>query len=190
MNGSITFFDRASQVGSLILEAVGGGAKLKAKDVKRYLKLVSRIYNLLIKIHNEIIDITIEAGLAKNLETAKKILKQIDQGSLKSTFQAKNWCDTLEELGRALHPIDQDVSLSGDDQKVWDEFCSSLEQREDEVAWLYVNKLTDLNTLAYNATSLEELTKQVNTICEQLVVQKAQFDHLAKKARAMKKLSF
>jgi chaperonin cofactor prefoldin len=188
MNQSIGFFNKVAGVGSKILEVLGG--KPASAEIKRYLERVAEIYNLLVDIHDEVVKVAVKTSLAANMNEAREALKEIEYSSLENTFRARRWCDELQRLGQALRPLSQDAGLSGDDQQTWDEFCSALERREGEVVYLYIEKLYDFRRLAYPAysdLSLKSLKEKVEDIRKRLVTQKAQFDHLAKKAEAMRK---
>jgi chromosome segregation ATPase len=178
MNSSLDFFSEAAGVGSYILDTA-------SPDVKRkYLEQVSRIYELLRDIHDVVIDITIKTSLAKDLDQAKHALEGINNEALEGTFRARNWCDRLERLGKAVHSLTDDAKLAGRNLEVWNEFCTAMEQREGEVALLYDDKLFQLRGLASTETSLVTLREKVDKISEELVTQKARFDYLAKKAEA------
>ncbi len=180
MNGSIGFFDETARIGAEILKALGS-----TPATRQYLWHVARIYALMNKIHEDVAAATIEASEASTLDEARQALKRLDHGSLENRFRARNWCDRLQKLGQALRPLGQDSHLPKGDRKIWDEFCTALEHREGEVAMLYDLKLYDLRVLADGETSLASLASQAEEISSQLVLQKAQFDYLARKADAM-----
>lgn len=184
MNQSIGFFDEAARVGSQILEVLGG--KPAADPIRNYLERVQEIYDLLVKIHDEVANVAVKASLAADMDEARAALTEIEHSSLEDTFRARDWCDELERLGHALRPLGQDAGLSGEDLQIWDEFCVRLENREGEVALLYYEKLYDFRMLAYNENSFDALREKVEDISNQLVTQKAKFDLLAKKASAMR----
>jgi hypothetical protein len=178
MNGSIRFFSEAARVGRRILDTASPDVK------KTYLEEVSRIYALLRDIHDLVIDVAIRTGNARDLDQAKRALAGINDVALEGTFRARNWCDRLERLGKAVHPLTKDANLTGRDRDIWEEFCTTLEHREGEVARLYYMKLMDLTSLGNTEATLATLREKVDKISEELVIQKAGFDFLAKKAEA------
>jgi hypothetical protein len=188
VNDSIGFYDEVARVGSEILEMLAGSSAAdRAKDdVSTYLDLVAQIYNLLTQVHDQVATVAVRVTVATTLAEARQDLQGIGHTGLEDTFRAMDWCDQFEKLGKDLRPLREDPGLSPNDQKIWDEFCETLEQREGEVAMLYDHKLYDLRRLASDDLSLETLKQEVDQILEQLVTQKARFDLLAKRAKAMR----
>jgi len=185
MSEPINFFNEIARVGTTILETLGG--KPATTVTEKYLKNVTQIYNLLSKIHDNIADVAFKVSFAANMDEARETLKEIQSDSLENTFRTLGWCEKLGKLGKKLLPLIEDVDLSEDDQKIWKEFCSTIELREVETARLYDKKLYDFRMLAHRDISLKALIEKANDISEQLVIQKARFDLLAKKAETMLK---
>jgi hypothetical protein len=184
MDTSIGFFDKVGRVGAIILETLG--PSVNNYMVIAYLDKVEDIYNLLMKIHDEVVEVVIKTDYAKTVDDIKTTLQEVGHDSLKDTFKANKWCDQLQELGIALRPLSIDANLLGSDREIWDEFCTALEQREDEVAKLYYEELLDLRDLPNKVTDVVLLKQMLNNIATQLVTQKAKFDLLAKRARSMR----
>ena len=183
MKSSIEFFDEAAGVGSRIIQNLGNSPA--TPEVKKYLDLVARVYQVLVQIHDDVVEATIYASLAATIEEAKQALQGIQQSVLKDTLKAQDLCAKLRKLGHDLHPLTQAAKLSADDQSIWKEFCQNLEQGESQTARLYDEKLYDLHVLPGNEPSLNALKKKVEDISAQLVTQKARFDFLARMAAAM-----
>jgi hypothetical protein len=183
MNASIGFFEEVAQVGDHVLDLLGGEPPSRA--VTTYLKHVADIYRLLVAIHDEVSDVTVKASVADNLHDAQQALRSIDHQALEETFRVRRWCDELERLGQALQPLGQEAKLAGNEQQTWNEFCVALERREGEVAWLYDSKLYDIRRLADKNLPFDALKSEVKEVSRQLIMQKAEFDLLAKQAEAM-----
>lgn len=184
MDTSIRFFDEAARVGAVILQTLGPSTD--TQKVITYLEKIEDIYLLMMKIHDEIVDVIIQANYTKNIAGIKKVLKGIEYGALEHTFRANKWCDELQELGIALRPLGYDAHLVGADREIWEEFCTTLERREGEVADLYDKKLWDLRQLPYRMKDVELLKQMLDVTATELVAQKAKFDLLARKAKTMR----
>lgn len=178
MPQSIDSFNDTARVGRKVLNTLSPDLKLK------YLDGMARIYGLLRDIHDLVIDVAIRAANATDLDQAKRALQGINEDALEGTFRARNWCNRMERLGKSIRPLTDDARLTGKDRSDWELFSTALQNREGEVAWLYYDNLAELRDLATTATSLEALKTSVESISEELVTQKAQFDFLAKKAEA------
>jgi hypothetical protein len=184
MNGSISFFDRSADVGARILDYLAG--EPAGVNVNDYLQLVAEIYETFSQIHESISDVTIEVALAQELQTAQDSLARLRQMGLKDSLKAQQLCDQLEELGHEIQATLLNLPhLDGESFSVLQELSIKLAEREMGAARLYDEALYDLHNLTYAETNLFFLKDKVDTISQQLVLQKARFDFLARKARHM-----
>lgn len=181
---SITYFDRVSAIGSRILAILGSSPTgSKADD---YLGLVAQIYSELAQIHDSLIDVTIDVSQAQTTVEATQALERVQQMGLKRAMQALKMCDDLEQLGKELRKLPDDTrGLTKTEKADWDELCRQLEEREGGTSRLYDEKLYDLRVLRYTDLKLEPLKAKVEEISSLLVIQKAQFEYLAKLANAV-----
>lgn len=182
---SITYFDRVSAVGGKILEALGGSPV--GSETDEYLKLVGEIYTKMAEIHDKLVNVTIEVSLAQTPAEAQKALELVQQMGLEEAMRAAEMCDELERLGHQLRqlPYDQ-FGLTADEKATWDELLQNLEQREGGTSRLYDEKMYDLRVLRYSGNDLDSIKAKVNEISNALVIQKAQFERLAKVANAVR----
>jgi len=185
MVDSIRFFEEAARVGEAILSALDSGPA--NQKLASYFERSGKIYKLMANVHDEVSNITIRVSLTRDLGEAKHALGRLDNERLADVFRARDWCDEFEWLGKELLPLGDELNLSKEDRDIWYEFCSSLRQREGEVAYLYEDKLYELRRLRDSKRTLPSLKKEVDRIAKKLVTQKASFDFLAKKAEAMRR---
>jgi predicted nuclease with TOPRIM domain len=179
----ITFFDDVAAVGSRILQVLGGTPP--GSDSDRYLQLVEEIYAVLAQIHDGIVDVMIDVSQAQTMQQAVQSLTRVQQMDLRDALKAQSLCDELARLGNALRELPDKVNgLTPGEKQAWDELCQQLERREGGTARLYDLKLYDLRVLPHNMNTLGPLKAEVEKICNVLVVQKAQFEYLAKQAKA------
>jgi prefoldin subunit 5 len=182
---NLGFFDEAATVGAGILEILGGSTATPA--IKRYLEIVGRIYQIMSQIHDSLAEVAIDVSLSTSMDEASQSLTRLTQMELKKALKAQDLCDELEQLGRELRPLLQKTDkLSEREKSTWNVLCRDLEGREEEVANLYDENLYDLRMLPSTESSLESLKVKVENIATQLTTQKARFDLLAKKARAIR----
>lgn len=174
----IGFFNEVAAVGGEILSSLGG-----RDDVAPFLRRTRDVYQLLVEIHDDLLNATVEVGTARTLDDARSVLRSLHHSALESVFRARRWCDELEALGHDLRRLP--VGIRIDDTNTWDEFTSSLQQREGEVAWLYEEAMYRVISRAESATSLTELQTYIDSVSDELVMQKARFDFLAKRAAAI-----
>lgn len=184
MNTSIEFFDETANVGAQIIKRLAKSGA--TSDVKEYLELVTRIYEVLAQIHDTVAEATINASFATSMNEAEQKLRSIEAGGLKNSLQTQNLCDELRRLGQHIRPLEETAQLSNDEKKVWDEFLDSLEGGESQTAQLYDAKLYEVTCLPSTEPSLDSLKNSLDVISAQLVTQKARFDLLAKKAAALR----
>ena len=139
------------------------------------------------QVHDEVASLAVRVSLASDLDEAHHALGRLDNQHLSEVFRARQWCDEFEWLGKELEPLATELGLAETDQQTWREFCSALAMREGEVAYLYEQKLYDLRLLQDRFLPIEDLKRTVDGITKHLVVQKANFDLLAKKAEEMRR---
>ena len=184
MPNEIRFFDEAARVGEEIFAALSHEAS--SGKIRSYFELSEKIYNLMVDVHDEVANLTVRVSLTSDLDEARHALSRLDHDRLADVFRVHDWCDEFEWLGNELAPLADELGLSQEDRDIWEEFCHSLSEREGEVAELYNSKLYDLRRLSEPQHSLDFIKDTVDHISETLVTQKAKFDLLAKKARAMR----
>jgi hypothetical protein len=176
--GEISFFDEVAAVGSDVLNSLGG-----RDDVAPFLRRTRDVYLLLVDIHDDIVNATVEVSTATSLDEGQRVLNSLHHDALESVFRARRWCDELEALGHDLHVLPVGVDL--DENDTWAQFTLALQEREGQVAQLYEDAMYDVLSRARNATSLDELQNYIDSVSNDLVVQKAKFDLLAKRAAAI-----
>jgi hypothetical protein len=174
----ISFLDEVAAVGREILTSLGGRA-----DVSPFLRRTRDVYQLLIDIHDDIITTTVEVGTAKTLGEGKRVARSLHHDALESVFRARRWCDELQALGDDLNVLPAGVQI--DDIDTWEKFTVTLKQREGDVARLYEEALWEVISRAEQATSLAELKSYIDSVSDELVMQKAKFDLLARRAAAL-----
>lgn len=174
----VSFFEKVADVGDEILGELGD-----RDDAAPFLRRTRDVYLLLIEIHDSIVNATVEAGTAASLDDARRVLRSLHHDALESVFRARRWCDELESLGEDLVQLPSGAAIA--DLDTWQEFTSALQEREGEVAWLYEDAMYDVLGHAENVTSLDELKTFIEGVSSELVVQKAKFDLLAKRAAAL-----
>jgi hypothetical protein len=184
MDMQIGFFDDVARVGGIILQILGGSDD--NQKVLAYLEKVEDIYKLLIQIHDEIVDVIIRSRYANTLKDIRENLKGIEHESLEKVFKAHKWCGEMKQLGIALQPLSIDANLIGTDKLNWDKFCQNLEQHEGAVAMLYHDNLFNIRILSNQEMDIEILKQRLDEIADMLVIQKAKFDSLAKRAQSMR----
>jgi hypothetical protein len=173
-----TFFDDVASVGGQLLEGLRGRS-----DVAPFLLRTRDVYALLVAIHDDIATAAIEVSAAQTLEQAHSALRSLEHAALESVFRARRWCDELEALGHDLSGLPPGVVVK--DLAVWQQFTETLTHREGEVASLYESALYSVLSKAKSAQDLHELQDYMQGVSEELIVQKARFDLLAKQAAAM-----
>lgn len=174
----VSFFDEVAAVGSEVLDALGG-----RPDAPPFLRRARDVYQLLVEIHDDILNATVEVSTVRTLDEGRHVLHALHHDALESVFRARRWCDELEALGRDLHTLPPGVNI--DDVGTWDRFTTTLQQREGEVAWLYEEALYNVISRAESAATLDELKNFMYAVSDELVTQKAKFDLLAKRAAAI-----
>jgi hypothetical protein len=181
----IAYFDGVASVGAHMLEVIGGAPAAPA--LNRYLELLRETYSVMAQIHDGLIDVTIEVALADSMAEAAQALARLNNVSLRSTMKAQELCDTLGRLGAQLRLLPPEVlqGLTEPEKDAWLELCTNLEDREAATSRLYDQKLMELRALPSVHSDLALLKAEVKAASDQLVVQKGEFERLAKHASAM-----
>lgn len=174
----VSFFDEVAAVGSEVLSALGG-----RDDVAPFVRRTRDVYQLLVEIHDDLMNATVEVATARTLDDGQHVLRSLHHDALESVFRARRWCDELEALGHDLGELPAGVHVG--DIGTWEQFTTTLQQREGEVARLYEEAMYSVISRAEAATSLEELQTYMESVSSELVLQKAKFDLLAKRAAAI-----
>jgi hypothetical protein len=184
---SLSYFDSVASVGSKILEAIGGSAT--GSTYRQYLALVEELYTLFSTIHDNLIDVTIEVHLAGTDAQALEALSRVQRMGLRDMMKTQEMCDDLMRVGQELRAMPfENYGFTEEETKDLKELLYNLERAESGTSHLYDRHLYDLRVLAETGTSLELVKGEVGIISNILSVQKAKFDHLAKLARAMRKI--
>jgi hypothetical protein len=169
MPGSIRFFDEVANEGRNILRVLGGQPLAES-----YLGLVAETYETLAQIHDNVVEVAFRVDQATSIDDAKATLRALGSSEIERELRAQHLCDKLQMLGAHLR-----------DQGLLQELSLSLEGRERATAEMYAENLIELSSLPYTVSGLDSLIEQVDDISNRLMIQKAEFDFLAKKARAM-----
>ena len=174
----IGFCDEVAAVGSEVLDALS-----QRPDTAPYLRRTRDVYQLLVEIHDDILNATVEVCTVPTLAEGQRVLRSLHHEALESVFRARRWCDELEALGEDLRFLPAGVTIDGVD--AWRRFTSALQEREGEVAWLYEEALYNMISRAETARTIEDLKDYMYKVSDELVAQKAKFDLLAKRAAAV-----
>ncbi len=110
---AISFFEEVATVGGEILSSLGG-----RDDAAPFLRRTRDVYRLLIEIHDDIANATVEVGTARTLGDARRVLRSLHHDALESVFRARRWCDELEALGEDLRVLPPSVNIGG--TAVWE----------------------------------------------------------------------
>jgi hypothetical protein len=137
--------------------------------------------------HSLVSTVVIEASIADDITDMRHVLQKLNNESLAQVFNLRRWCDDLQRLGRTLRPLGDEAIEAKPDQQLWFDFCTTFEQRENEVALLYDAALYELRWLADSSGSLENARKRIAEISEQLITQRARFELLAEKSAAIRR---
>lgn len=174
---SIEYFGRVAGLGDRMLNAIGGTGRDQAME--RYLAALREVYTRLGQIHEHVLDVTLEVGIARDHAQAAAALDRLQALGLESVMRAAELCNELERLGHELTGIEK---LSEADAAEWEEFRSALQRREAGTSDLYDQKLLELRNLARHEPDLDALKRQVAAVSHELVMQKAEFEWLARRA--------
>lgn len=181
---NLTFFDELARPGDQIFEFLEGNQS--GRDRATYLKLVADIYQTLAKIHDHVMDIVVAVGEATSVPEAATILQRLDGDSLRGQLKTQELCDELERLGIQLRDALPPTVPGGSGMQALRQLSEELEGRERRTAEMYADSLWDLRNLAFpgspSGSSLDEIKAKADQISEELVLQKARFDLLAKRA--------
>lgn len=174
----ISFFDEVAAVGNEVLDALS-----RRPDTASYLRRTRDVYQLLVEIHDDILNATVEVGTVSTLDEGQRVLHSLHHDALESVFRARRWCDELEALGDDLQVLPAGVTIGGID--TWLRFTWALHDRESKVAWLYEDAMYNMISRAESASTIQDLKTYMYEVSDELVTQKAQFDLLAKRAAAV-----
>jgi hypothetical protein len=188
---SLAFFDELARPGDQIFAFLEGNQR--GGDRAAYLHLVADIYRTLARIHDHVTEVVVAVGEARSVEEAAAILQLLDADVLRGQLKTQELCDELERLGIQLRNALPLADPGGSGTQVLRQLSEELEGRERRTAEMYAVRLWDLRNLAFpgssSGASLEEIKRKANQISEELVLQKARFDLLAKRAEAKSRLA-
>jgi hypothetical protein len=181
----LSFFDEIVGVGDRYLESLSGIPITSESPSHRYLITIQEIYSQLASIHRVVATVAMHASLARDPGELDKALRGVNMDVLERVFQVQQWCNTLERLGLEARKIPLWGGFSPADHNTWRKLSGSLVRRETEVAVLYEDNLEELRDLAKGNLHPDDIRKRAADISKQLVRQKAEFELLADKAKAM-----
>jgi hypothetical protein len=167
------------------------------QSLRHYAWQLSSICDLLSHTHSIVIDKLDGIEETKSLEEAKILVKGLAIEPLTDSFRVNGLCDIFMGFGIALRKavIQKDAPNPSENKLVamtdkqwysWMRFCDALEQREQEVASLYVYEIRELSDILLevdSATDLDGLKTKAGRVRAVLTTQKADFDSLATQFR-------
>jgi hypothetical protein len=183
----LNLFDEIASIGSKFLESTDRGHKV----LSDYAWQLASICDLIKHTHS-IVNNKLEAiDKADTLEDATNIAGELSRESLSASFRASGLCDVFLGYGKSLRRITEKYQnspdpenappITPDEQHRWILFCDSLEERELQVAGLYVHQIQGLRDLVFGSPSQD--LKQIKEHAQQakaiLTDQLADFDALA-----------
>jgi hypothetical protein len=180
MAGERVFFDELAGPGDGIFEFLEGSPRAK------YLRLVEQIYRILADLHDRVATVVVEVGEATSEEDAAIILQALDADNLRDQLKAQKLCDRLEKLGIQLRDVLPKTIPSGPEAETLGQLSTELEGREQRTADMYADRLWDLRSLAWPGSAasvpLSDIKAKADDIAKELLLQKAGFDLMRKKA--------
>ena len=169
-----TSLDVLAGPGRVLIEDYAGGREGRHE----YYSVVTRIYLLLNRMHDEVLDQLTEARLTRNRVDATEIMRALlDPDFLTRGFRAQELCDELEKQGRAL--INSGHVRPGSETA---ELVDTLAKRERASAEFYVRELEPDIRNALSAQSFPDLQSGLTAFRDKLVEQQAAFMEQAEEA--------
>lgn len=187
MANSHGFFNLAAAAGARLINTVAGTGE--ATTAKRYLNLVQQVFELLARIHDEVLDTVVRVLETPDLAAAKTLIRELDGNSLRDVMKVERLCNELRDKGTQLRPVVENLpDLPPADRKALLDVIMSFEYGEGETAALYNRQLYDLQTAVDTARGTGEIQNVLEAAATELSVQKAQFDLVARRAQAKLKV--
>lgn len=198
-----SLFDEVADFGRQLL-----GDNRSRQLLRRYAWQLSSICDLISHTHSIVINGLDGIEETKSLEEAKRLARDLEIGPLTSSFRANGLCDIFEGYGIALrkavtrpnayitsaddpsdwrrNPLENRLVATNEQYAAWTEFCAALEDREVQVAGLYVYEIRELGDMLLGVdavTDLNEIKAKARRARAVLTAQKAEFDSLATQFR-------
>jgi hypothetical protein len=183
MTNSHGFFNLAAAAGGRLIHTVAGTEE--TTTAMRYLDLVQQVFTLLSRIHDEVLDTVVRVLETPGIAEAKDLIRELDGNSLRDVMKVEQLCDELRDKGAKLRPVvENSAGLAPDDRSALLDVISSFEYGEGETAALYNGQLYDLQTAVNNAEATGDIQNLLEAAATELSGQKAQFDLVARRAKA------
>jgi len=183
----LNLFDEISSIGEKFLKSTDRGHKA----LKNYTWQLGSINELIKHTHSLVIKKLEAIEEAEDMSEAQQIINSLSGGPLSDSFRVNGLCDIFVGFGVSLRKIveaagnnQEESPLSAEEQNHWIYFCDALEEREQQVAYLYSNEIQEIGDLvchSQNITDLEEVKERARRAKHILTDQMADFDSLSKK---------
>jgi len=183
----LNLFDEISSIGDKFLKSTDRGHKA----LKNYTWQLGSINELIKHTHSLVIKKLEAIEEAEDMSEAQQIINSLSGGPLSDSFRVNGLCDIFVGFGVSLRKIveaagnnQEESPLSAEEQNHWIYFCDALEEREQQVAYLYSNEIQEIGDLvchSQNITDLEEVKERARRAKHILTDQMADFDSLSKK---------
>ncbi|NKX55131.1 hypothetical protein [Arthrobacter mobilis] len=145
---------------------------------REYHAAVARVYRLLIRLHDEILDQLTEAQLAADRDDAVQLLAPLlDPEFLQRDFRARELCGELQKQSLAL--LDSGLIEPGSEAAG---LVQALAGREQGTAEVYVRELRPGVEDALSAVTFAQMQEALTQFRNKLVSQQAAFMGLAEEA--------
>ena len=188
MSRALRFFDIIKDVGEDILTSLGSSAKEEDIRTREYLELISQIYELLSKAHDNILNAIMDLSLASNKEEVDSSINALSTMGIKDALKSQELCNQLREAGddirRKLLTYEK---LDEAQISYLKQLSEGLERAEWGTAFLYEDIYRELSDIVDSETSIESIKYVAENILSNMVDQKGKFDYLQKKAQSMLK---
>lgn len=187
-----TVLDNVADFGHQLL-----GDNRSRQALRDYAWQLGSVCDLISHTHSIVINELDSIEEAKSLEEAKMLVRELEIDPLTASFRANGLCDIFMSFGLALRKVvtradaptparSTLVAPTYEHWNAWIQFCDALEEREGQVASLYVYEIRELSDMLLGVdavTDLDELKAKAGRARAVLTTQKADFDSLATQFR-------
>ena len=188
MSRALRFFDIIKDVGEDILTSLGSSAKEEDIRTREYLELISQIYELLSKAHDNILNAIMDLSLASNKEEVDSSINALSTMGIKDALKSQELCNQLREAGNDIRrKLLTYEKLDEAQISYLKQLSEGLERAEWGTAFLYEDIYRELSDIVDSETSIESIKYVAENILSNMVDQKGKFDYLQKKAQSMLK---
>lgn len=188
MSRALRFFDIIKDVGEDILTSLGSSAKEEDIRTREYLELISQIYELLSKAHDNILNAIMDLSLATNKEEVDSSINALSTMGIKDALKSQELCNQLWEAGNDIRrKLLTYEKLDEAQISYLKQLSEGLERAEWGTAYLYEDIYRELSDIVDSETSIESIKYVAENILSNMVDQKGKFDYLQKKAQSMLK---